>query len=95
MSRQHRIELRHPRLTALAACAALVGGTLAAMAAPTSAAARQASAPAGPAAASRTAAKTVATAGCHLGHGIKHVIQFTFDNIHYFRDNPNVLPTCR
>ena len=90
MSRQHRIELRHPRLTALAACAALAGGTLAAMAAPASAAAGPASAPAGPAAASRTAAKTVATAGCHLGHGIKHVIQFTFDNIHYFRDNPNV-----
>ena len=45
---------------------------------------------AGPAAASTAAARTVATAGCHLGHGIKHVIQFTFDNIHYFRDNPNV-----
>jgi hypothetical protein len=27
---------------------------------------------------------------CHLGHGIKHVVQMTFDNIHFFRDNPNV-----
>jgi hypothetical protein len=28
--------------------------------------------------------------GCHLGNGIKHVVQITFDNVHYFRDNPNV-----
>jgi len=27
---------------------------------------------------------------CHLGKGIKHVIQLTFDNVHFFRDNPNV-----
>ena len=27
---------------------------------------------------------------CHLGNGIKHVIQIGFDNVHYFRDNPNV-----
>ncbi len=27
---------------------------------------------------------------CHLGHGIKHVVQIGFDNVHYFRDNPNV-----
>ena len=27
---------------------------------------------------------------CHLGHGIKHVIMLRFDNVHYFRDNPNV-----
>ena len=27
---------------------------------------------------------------CHLGHGIKHVVQIGFDNIHFFRDNPNV-----
>jgi hypothetical protein len=29
-------------------------------------------------------------ASCHLGNGIKHVVQLTFDNVHYFRDNPNV-----
>ena len=27
---------------------------------------------------------------CHLGHGVKHVVELTFDNVHYFRDNPNV-----
>jgi hypothetical protein len=27
---------------------------------------------------------------CHLGNGIKHVVEITFDNVHYFRDNPNV-----
>jgi hypothetical protein len=27
---------------------------------------------------------------CHLGHGITHVVQITFDNVHFFRDNPNV-----
>jgi hypothetical protein len=28
--------------------------------------------------------------GCHLAHGIKHVIDLSFDNVHFFRDNPNV-----
>jgi len=28
--------------------------------------------------------------GCHLGNGIKHVVELTFDNVHFFRDNPNV-----
>src|SRR4051794_15552618 len=27
---------------------------------------------------------------CNLDHGIKHVIHITFDNVHFFRDNPNV-----
>ena len=27
---------------------------------------------------------------CGLGHGVKHVIELTFDNVHFFRDNPNV-----
>jgi hypothetical protein len=27
---------------------------------------------------------------CHLGNSVKHVIQITFDNVHFFRDNPNV-----
>jgi hypothetical protein len=30
------------------------------------------------------------TTSCRLGHGITHVVQLTFDNVHYFRDNPNV-----
>jgi hypothetical protein len=36
------------------------------------------------------AATTAATAGCRLGNGVKHVVQLTFDNVHFFRDNPNV-----
>jgi hypothetical protein len=28
---------------------------------------------------------------CRLAHGVKHVIEITFDNVHYNRDNPNVL----
>jgi hypothetical protein len=83
MGRQHRMARRRPRLTALAGCAALVGGAVAAATAPASAAAR-------PASARTVATRSGVTAGCHLGHGIKHVIQFTFDNIHFFRDNPNV-----
>jgi hypothetical protein len=31
------------------------------------------------------------SSGCHLGNGIQHVIEITFDNLHFNRDNPNVL----
>src|SRR5215467_1479015 len=27
---------------------------------------------------------------CQLGNGVKHVINIVFDNVHFFRDNPNV-----
>jgi hypothetical protein len=27
---------------------------------------------------------------CQLGNGIQHVVDLTFDNVHFFRDNPNV-----
>jgi hypothetical protein len=27
---------------------------------------------------------------CQLANGIQHVVQLTFDNVHFFRDNPNV-----
>jgi hypothetical protein len=30
------------------------------------------------------------SSSCHLGNGIKHVVQIGFDNVHFFRDNPNV-----
>ncbi len=30
------------------------------------------------------------SSNCHLGNGVKHVVQLTFDNVHFFRDNPNV-----
>src|SRR5215469_7059591 len=43
------------------------------------------------AASSSAAAKAdTSTASCKLGNGIKHVVQLTFDNVHFFRDNPNV-----
>ncbi|MGH3154783.1 MAG: hypothetical protein ACRDOB_29210 [Streptosporangiaceae bacterium] len=44
------------------------------------------------AAASAPATPSTPAAGstCHLGNGVKHVVQLTFDNVHYFRDNPNV-----
>jgi len=84
MDRQLGMGRKRPRLTALAGCAALVGGVVAAVAAPASAAARP---PAASAAAARTA---TAAAGCRLGNGVKHVVQLTFDNVHFFRDNPNV-----
>jgi hypothetical protein len=32
---------------------------------------------------------TQATA-CGLGNGVQHVVELTFDNVHFFRDNPNV-----
>ena len=81
MDRQLGTGRKRPRLTALAGCAALVGGVVAAVAAPASAAVR-------PPAATGPAATT--TAGCRLGNGVKHVVQLTFDNVHFFRDNPNV-----
>src|SRR4029079_7820460 len=28
--------------------------------------------------------------GCQLGNGVQHVINIVFDNVHFFRDNPNV-----
>jgi hypothetical protein len=31
-----------------------------------------------------------AHAACHLDNGVKHVINIVFDNVHFFRDNPNV-----
>jgi len=30
------------------------------------------------------------SSSCQLGNGVKHVVQLTFDNVHFFRDNPNV-----
>jgi hypothetical protein len=50
-----------------------------------------ASATAGLASAARPAsARVLSTGSCHLGNGIKHVVQIGFDNVHFFRDNPNV-----
>jgi hypothetical protein len=35
-------------------------------------------------------ASTTASQSCQLGNGVQHVIEITFDNVHLFRDNPNV-----
>jgi hypothetical protein len=37
-----------------------------------------------------TANAGTASQSCALGNGIQHVIEITFDNVHFFRDNPNV-----
>ncbi|HEY2575357.1 MAG TPA: hypothetical protein VGI74_03530 [Streptosporangiaceae bacterium] len=76
-----------PRLTALAGAISLAGGLAVAVAAPGSATAGQRPAQHRVTTASKT---TASKTGCQLGNGVKHVIQFTFDNIHFFRDNPNV-----
>ena len=72
------------RAVVLGGCASLLGGfVLAGQAAPGLAATQ---APA----AGHPAARAGAGSGCRLGNGIKHVVQLTFDNVHFFRDNPNV-----
>jgi hypothetical protein len=70
------------RAVAIGGCASLLGGfALAAPAAPGLAATTAGTARAG---------HVAAVSGCQLGNGVKHVIQLTFDNVHFFRDNPNV-----
>ena len=73
------------RVTATASSAALIGllglpGTALAAAS----GATRAAAPA------RPATLTADSSSCQLGNGVKHVVQITFDNVHFFRDNPNV-----
>jgi len=76
------------RVTAAASSAAVLG-TLGL--AGTSMAATGAAGAAGhPAKAAKPATPATGTTSCHLGNGVKHVVQITFDNVHYFRDNPNV-----
>jgi hypothetical protein len=71
------------RAVAIGGCASLLGGlALAAPAAPGLAATQ---APARPA-----AFRVLSSPSCQLGNGIQHVVQVTFDNVHFFRDNPNV-----
>ena len=41
--------------------------------------------------ANASSATSADAAGCHLANGVQHVIEITFDNLHYNRDNPNVL----
>lgn len=37
-----------------------------------------------------SSADAVPGSTCQLGNGVKHVINIVFDNVHFFRDNPNV-----
>jgi hypothetical protein len=37
-----------------------------------------------------TGAAAAPSSTCQLGNGVKHVISLVFDNVHFFRDNPNV-----
>src|ERR1035438_2018889 len=74
------------RVTAAASSAAMLG-TLGL--AGTSMAATGAAAAHGADGSKVTLAST-ASSSCHLGNGVKHVVELTFDNVHYFRDNPNV-----
>ncbi|MGH3393793.1 MAG: hypothetical protein ACRDPO_03800 [Streptosporangiaceae bacterium] len=85
MRQQDRRRLSGFRLAAAAASVTLVGG----LCAIGGSAAGEASVthPANPA---NPASPAQRVASCHLGHGIKHVVQIGFDNIHFFRDNPNV-----
>jgi hypothetical protein len=72
---------RRLRLTAVGASAALVGG-LCVVGAVT------------PGLASASSAKSHdgrrQDSSCQLAHGVKHIVQIGFDNVHFFRDNPNV-----
>src|SRR5262252_9324918 len=71
------------RAVSISGCAALLGGfALAGSATPGLAATK--------APAAHQASQVIATTGCQLGNGIQHVVQITFDNVHFFRDNPNV-----
>ena len=69
--------MRLRRLTAAGASAVLVGGLCALGASQLAASAS-----------STTASDQSST--CQLGNGIQHVVQIGFDNLHFFRDNPNV-----
>lgn len=68
------------RITAVTSCAALASALAIGVSTPGMASAGQPSA-----ARHQSAGKS-----CHLGNGIKHVVQIGFDNVHFFRDNPNV-----
>src|SRR6266581_5092587 len=83
MHQQQRGRLRRPmfRAAAVTGCGALVSALcLIGVTAPAVASAGRAG----------TAQHHDQASACHLGNGIKHVVDLTFDNVHFFRDNPNV-----
>src|SRR5215467_13329544 len=71
------------RAIAIGGCATLLGGlVLAGQATPGAAATKAAPA--------HVTVLMLSNSDYHLSNGIKHVVQLTFDNVHFFRDNPNV-----
>src|SRR5215468_10980686 len=40
--------------------------------------------------ATSTATAAPQDSSCRLGNGVQHVVNIVFDNVHFFRDNPNV-----
>jgi hypothetical protein len=85
MRQLYRRGHRGLRLTAAAASATLVGGLclLGGNAQVLASAAHPAGHHAG-------AGRAAGASSCHLGNSVKHVVQLSFDNVHFFRDNPNV-----
>jgi hypothetical protein len=79
----------HPGRRRLAVCAAAVTGCAALLSALALAGASPGLAATG-AALARAAQHDSTGNGCHLGNGVKHVVEIGFDNVHYFQDNPNV-----
>ena len=73
------------RATAVTGCASLLSALAVASATPGSASTAKPLVPAVP-----VTRLDPAGGSCHLGTGVKHVIELTFDNVHFFRDNPNV-----
>ena len=73
------------RAAAVTGCASLLSALAVAGATPGSAAATASAKPLASAVQHDGAGN-----GCQLGNGVKHVIELGFDNVHYFRDNPNV-----
>ena len=76
------------RAAAVTGCASLLSALAVAGATPGFASAAKPLAPAAPAAPVTRLGQPGTS--CHLGNGVKHVIELTFDNVHFFRDNPNV-----
>ena len=72
----------HARRGATAAAGVLAAGVVAAALVPAGLTAGHA--------ATTTRTAVAASPSCHLGNGVQHVINITFDNVHFFRDNPNV-----
>ena len=67
--------------TALASAVCLIGAMGAGVAAARTA---------GPHARTASASRPHQATSCQLGNGVKHVIEIGFDNVHFYRDNPNV-----